>query len=271
MLIFFFLNQETYKDNHVSYHVKKIQVLTPQQVLTMENDDARSKSTQQIPENPEPEVPLNLSVHFNNGVFETVEKLILFTCKKVTYIFHKEENKFVKLRGLDVGVTSNIFHESHGLTKHEQFTRKIVYGPNHINIPEKGVVTLLFLEVLNPFYIFQIASFALWFSDEYYAYATAILIMSVFGIVMSIVQTTKNQKNLKSTVHSSDIATVLRPKMDENGVLVRATETLSTEHLVPGDILEIPQHGCIMQCDAVLLTGNCILNEAMLTGKFTLF
>jgi P-type E1-E2 ATPase len=36
---------------------------------------------------------------------------------------------------------------------------------------------------------------------------------------------------------------------------------------VPGDVIEIPRDGCIMQCDAVLLGGNCIVNESMLTGK----
>lgn len=45
------------------------------------------------------------------------------------------------------------------------------------------------------------------------------------------------------------------------------SETISTELLVPGDIMEIPSHGCIMHCDAVLLNGNCILNESMLTGE----
>lgn len=42
---------------------------------------------------------------------------------------------------------------------------------------------------------------------------------------------------------------------------------ISTELLVPGDVIEIPPHGCILHCDALLLTGNCILNESMLTGK----
>lgn len=48
------------------------------------------------------------------------------------------------------------------------------------------------------------------------------------------------------------------------------TEVVSTELLVPGDVLEIPAHGCTMHCDAVLLTGNCIVNESMLTGNFEL-
>lgn len=38
--------------------------------------------------------------------------------------------------------------------------------------------------------------------------------------------------------------------------------------LVPGDLLEIPANGCQMLCDAVLITGNCIVNEAMLTGEW---
>lgn len=40
--------------------------------------------------------------------------------------------------------------------------------------------------------------------------------------------------------------------------------------LVPGDIIEIPRSGCHMQCDAVLIAGNCIVNESMLTGTFPL-
>lgn len=45
------------------------------------------------------------------------------------------------------------------------------------------------------------------------------------------------------------------------------TAVVPAECLVPGDILVIPSHGCLMPCDAVLLTGNCILNESMLTGE----
>lgn len=41
---------------------------------------------------------------------------------------------------------------------------------------------------------------------------------------------------------------------------------IPSEDLVPGDVIEIPRHGCDMQCDAVLVTGNCIVNESMLTG-----
>ena len=45
-------------------------------------------------------------------------------------------------------------------------------------------------------------------------------------------------------------------------------DDLSSEDLVPGDVLVIPKNGMSMPCDAALLTGNCIVNEAMLTGKY---
>lgn len=48
-------------------------------------------------------------------------------------------------------------------------------------------------------------------------------------------------------------------------VLVEIEEILSTD-LVPGDLMVIPSNGTIMPCDAVLVSGTCIVNESMLTG-----
>jgi len=45
-------------------------------------------------------------------------------------------------------------------------------------------------------------------------------------------------------------------------------EDIPTEHLVPGDVIVIPPHKYTMHCDAVLLSGNCIVNESMLTGIY---
>lgn len=70
---------------------------------------------------------------------------------------------------------------------------------------------------------------------------------------------TQNQLALYSTVRNTDCAIVI----NENGV----PTTIETKYLVPGDLLEIPSSGCTMQCDAALLSGNCILDESMLTGE----
>ena len=80
-------------------------------------------------------------------------------------------------------------------------------------------------------------------------------ITTVLHIYIYLLQ---NQINLWSRVHSRDVASVLR-----DGEIA----VVSTEQLVPGDLLVLPAHGCTMHCDAVLLTGNCIVNESMLTGN----
>ena len=42
---------------------------------------------------------------------------------------------------------------------------------------------------------------------------------------------------------------------------------VGNSELVPGDVVVVPASGCRMCCDAVLLTGSAIINEAMLTGE----
>ncbi|UYV64215.1 ATP13A3 [Cordylochernes scorpioides] len=70
----------------------------------------------------------------------------------------------------------------------------------------------------------------------------------------------ENQTALRNTVHLTDVVTILHNSNE--------LEQVPSEHLVPGDIIVLPRRGgCIMQCDAVLISGNCIVNESMLTGE----
>ncbi|XP_015595674.1 probable cation-transporting ATPase 13A3 isoform X2 [Cephus cinctus] len=258
---------ERFQGKHTSYYVKKLKTLTAEEVLKMPHDGDSLIENESWPDNgsvvevkEDKEVP-TLSIHLTGGHFKKVSSILTFNCKKLTYIWDTERSEFLKLRGLDVGVLTSTLHQMPGLSSQEQYMRRSVYGNNEIVIPVKSILTLLGLEVLNPFYIFQLFSFCLWIADDYFYYAMAILSMSGFGVAMAVVQTRRNQHNLRSTVHSSDVATVIRDRATGQ------TATVPAERLVPGDILVIPSHGCLMPCDAVLLTGNCILNESMLTGE----
>ena len=54
-----------------------------------------------------------------------------------------------------------------------------------INVEVKPYLKLLFEEVLNPFYIFQIGSILLWSLDNYYYYAGCIFFISVWYVLKS--------------------------------------------------------------------------------------
>ncbi|XP_030755212.1 probable cation-transporting ATPase 13A3 [Sitophilus oryzae] len=253
---------ELYNGKHKIYHIKQLKIITSESIEKSKHKDDTVLNIEEVPACP------SLSIHFEKGEFRNIDKLLMFTVKKVHYIYESNKQEFVKLAGLDGGVPCDVFHKYLPLTSNENFVRRYVYGPNVIAVKVSSILTLLFLEVLNPFYIFQLFSFILWFCDEYYYYAAAIMFMSVFGIALTVRQTRQNERNLKSTVGSADNCIVLRkPSSSNSEINDYISETVPTNTLVPGDILEIPAAGCTMQCDAVLLTGNCILNESMLTGE----
>ena len=54
-------------------------------------------------------------------------------------------------------------------------------------------------------------------------------------------------------------------RLEDNKQII--SEEIRSTELVPGDVIEIPAYGCLMACDAVLVTGTCIVNESMLTGE----
>ena len=120
-----------------------------------------------------------------------LSSLRMFRCKKLNYVWDEERAEFLQLCGLDREVSTTWLHSQGGLTPQQQALRRLVYGSNEIVIPIYSIMALLFLEVLNPFYVFQFFSFCLWFADDYMYYALAILAMSAFGIIMAIIQTRK--------------------------------------------------------------------------------
>uniref|UniRef100_A0A8C7EYK3 Polyamine-transporting ATPase 13A3 n=1 Tax=Oncorhynchus kisutch TaxID=8019 RepID=A0A8C7EYK3_ONCKI len=136
---------------------------------------------------------------------------------------------------------------------------RLFFGVNEIAVKVPSVFKLLIKEVLNPFYIFQLFSVILWSADEYYYYAAAIVFMSVISIATSLYTIKKQYVTLHDMVsaHSIVRVSVCRANIEE---------ALSTD-LVPGDVMVIPSNGTIMPCDAVLISGTCIVNESMLTGE----
>ena len=52
-------------------------------------------------------------------------------------------------------------------------------------------------EVLDPFYIFQFLCGILWISEEYYAYAYCILLISAGSVLISLNDTLSNNETIR--------------------------------------------------------------------------
>ncbi|CAG5864327.1 unnamed protein product [Menidia menidia] len=207
-------------------------------------------------------------------------KIRYFTFHSTKYYWNDGIQNFEVLTGLeDLQISCSTLHAEHGagLTRNQQEYRKLFFGVNEISVKVPSVFKLLIKEVLNPFYIFQLFSVILWSADEYYYYAVAIVFMSVISIATSLYTIKKEFLGIKKfpslflylqqyimlhdmvAAHSIVRVSVCRA----NNVI---EEILSTD-LVPGDMMVIPSNGTIMPCDAVLVSGTCIVNESMLTGE----
>ncbi|XP_014045343.1 polyamine-transporting ATPase 13A3 isoform X2 [Salmo salar] len=187
-----------------------------------------------------------------------------FTHHSTKYYWNDLLQNFEVFKGLeDVRVTCSSIHTDHssGLSKLLQDYRRLFFEVNEIAVRVPSVFKLLIKEVLNPFYIFQLFSVILWSIEQYYYYAAAIVFMSVISIATSLYTVKKQYIMLHDMVatHSIVRVSVCRGTLD-------VEEAMSTE-LVPGDVIVIPSNGMIMPCDAVLVHGNCIVNESMLTGE----
>ncbi|KAG7269534.1 hypothetical protein CRUP_025258, partial [Coryphaenoides rupestris] len=161
-----------------------------------------------------------------------------------------------------------------GLNPAEQKSRQQVYGPNLISVPVKSYMRLLVDEILNPFYVFQVFSIALWMADVYYYYASCILFISLLSISISLYETRKvslfdsESAVSKTTPTGWDSGVPFLLDIDMQSVDKQMEHVcVSSEELVPGDCLVIPPEGLLLPCDAALLAGECMVNESMLTGE----
>eukprot|EP00057_Strongylocentrotus_purpuratus_P023454 XP_011677928.1 PREDICTED: probable cation-transporting ATPase W08D2.5 [Strongylocentrotus purpuratus] len=191
-----------------------------------------------------------------------MEDTFMYFCfHKIKFFWNPQDQCFFKLRGLDKHtLTDEIYRRANiGLDLRETAQRRTLYGLNMILVRVKSIPLLLIQEILNPFYIFQIFSVTVWIVDEYLYYSICIIVLSALSISISLYTTRAQATTLKNMVKSNVTVQVLRP----NGEI----ETVWEDQLVPGDVIIIPSYGCTMTCDAVLVAGNCIVNESSLTGE----
>jgi cation-transporting ATPase 13A3/4/5 len=188
-----------------------------------------------------------------------IKELHTLDYRYIRFCYHPMKDKFLLGNTWKDPAWTAVRPLREGLDEEEKDYRELVFGKNLIDIEEKTTARLLTDEVLHPFYIFQIASLFLWSVDEYYYYAACIFIISVVSIVTTLVETKATMRRLREVSRFECDVRVLRSGF---------WQTVLSSDLVPGDVYEVTDPNLtLFPCDSLLLSGDCIVNESMLTGE----
>uniref|UniRef100_A0A7M4FZ47 Cation-transporting ATPase n=1 Tax=Crocodylus porosus TaxID=8502 RepID=A0A7M4FZ47_CROPO len=197
----------------------------------------------------------------NRAIMKPELKVRCIQVQKIRYIWDISAKQFHKVGSLE---DSNSCYDVHqkfgaGLTREEQNIRRLVCGPNAIEIEIRPIWKLLFKEILNPFYVFQAFTLTLWITQGYVEYSVAIIILSIISISLTVFDLRQQSVKLHNLVEEHNRLTSFG--------LTLGCKTLESHFLVPGDVLVLEGKKLSLPCDAVLIDGGCIVNEGMLTGE----
>ena len=186
-------------------------------------------------------------------------KLRFLDYRYIRFVFHPLKGKFVLNNNFKDSSWKDVKSIRSGLESDERYRRAKVYGKNLIDIQQKSIPQLLFDEAFHPFYVFQIASLILWSLDEYYYYAACIFLISVISITTTLLETRATMKRLREISRFECDVRVLRNSF---------WRTVPSSEMVPGDVYEVSDPALTQfPSDSLLLAGDCIVNESMLTGE----
>ena len=214
----------------------------------------------------------NIKNIFNNENNKENNILIyLFEFKMFKYIYDFNTFKFNAVTFKIKSKTQEIHdYLCNGLKENEYKLILNIFGKSQLNIEIPSYFKLLFKELSDPFYLFQIFSVILWLNNDYKAYACVIIFATIVSLIEAVYETRINLFNLQEMAKFHCDLNVYREfnnnLINENNFVIKKIN-ISSNDLVPGDIFELPDNGQIIPCDCILLNGSCIINESMLTGE----
>jgi len=185
-----------------------------------------------------------------------------FTYQKRTYTFNSKKGVFSKPENPTSHPFQYYLSRVRGLSLPEVEAARQSHGLNIFDIPLPTFGELYKEQAMAPFFVFQVFCVALWCLDEYWYYSLLTL-----GLLLVFEGTVVKSRLRNLAV----LRQMIVPPSELRVCRAGKWHTLKSSELVPGDVvfLQRRKEHFILPCDLLLLTGQCITNEAILTGEST--
>ncbi|KAI6046068.1 hypothetical protein EDC04DRAFT_2864955 [Pisolithus marmoratus] len=195
----------------------------------------------------------------DNDKSDIIGDLLVVDYRYSRFVLDPCTGLFTMLRDWRDPSWTDIRSVQHGLPQPIRKQRLTLFGTNLVDIEGKSTLSLLVDEVIHPFYVFQVASIVLWSMDDYYYYAFCIALISTLSVANTLIDTKQTIKRMRAMSRfSCDVVIYADGRWSEG----------SSVELVPGDIVNLSEiRASFFPADILLLSGDAIVNESMLTGE----
>jgi cation-transporting ATPase 13A3/4/5 len=187
--------------------------------------------------------------------YPLIQRMLVY--KSTRFIYDDDMDVFVRLKSPKEYALGHLKDLSRrGLEPGTHRALLDLFGRNALAVRVPTYAELFMTEVMHPFFVFQIYSILLWCCEKYYIFATCIFFMAAFSVVLTLIDTKRALSRLQHLAACDVPVQVIR-----NGV----QQSVSSLSLVPGDLLVVERGP--MVCDALIVRGRALVNEAVLTGE----
>lgn len=199
---------------------------------------------------------LPLRVDENNRVY--------FVFQKSTFEYNSETHTFEKVMyptNLPINHYINTARSTNGLSDEQVVNGLTRFGSNKLDMPAPTFLELYIESLLAPFFIFQVFCIFLWLLDEYWKYSLMTLVMMLIFEATVVSGRLRGLRELRGMRNAALNVSVYRSKK---------WISITSFELLPGDIVSITRgtdSSQVVPCDMLILSGNAVVNEAMLTGE----
>ncbi|KAI9497199.1 hypothetical protein BDB00DRAFT_970411 [Zychaea mexicana] len=182
-------------------------------------------------------------------------RFFVYQCTR--YVYHPETQIFTPHEFVLGETNADMAELKKGLSADEAVKREELVGPNFINVYVPNIAMAVLREFSSFFYTYQFTALWLFYYFAYWEVGvadTAVILLSAF---VKVFVRLRSERRIKKMAEFTDSINILRDG---------TWQELSTADMVPGDIFEVAD-GKTVPCDAVVLTGNIVVDESSLTGE----